>query len=140
MFTERRSYLHYRHKGDHTARDGRHKIMQAVSALREEVKTLRLEVDKLVWGTDPKFSYLELLFSRLFMDIVLEDAMRALNAEINLADAVPGLEGMGWVTWGVTGMFSRSPGPLSILQVDLLHLCSLVFLFQVSRPVIILST
>ena len=84
------------------------------------MKTLRLEVDRLVRGTDPQFIYLELLFSRLFMEIVLEDAMRALNAEINLADAVPGLEGMGWVTWGVTGMISRSPGPLSILQVDVL--------------------
>ena len=57
MFAERCSYLHYScTRGEHTANDGLHEIMQAVSALREEVNTLRLEVDRLVRGTDAKSS------------------------------------------------------------------------------------
>ena len=50
------------------------------------------------------------------MDIVPEDEMRALNAEFNL----PGMVGIGLGDMGVTGMISRMPSPLSILQVDVL--------------------
>ena len=61
------------------------------------------------------------------MDIVPEDEMRALNAEFNL----PGMGSIGLGDMGVTGM-------ISILQVDVLYLCGLVFfvcVFQVSYPV-----
>jgi hypothetical protein len=57
MFTERCSYLHYIFSTcGHTANDGLHEIVQAVSPLREEVNTLRLEVDRMVTGTDAQSS------------------------------------------------------------------------------------
>jgi hypothetical protein len=49
MFAESCSYLHNSfNRGDHTSSDGLHEIVQAVSVLREEVKTLRLEINRLL--------------------------------------------------------------------------------------------
>ena len=84
MFGDKCSFLHYNFsRGEHTASDGLQEFVQAVSGLKDEVRTLRLEVDKL--GNENR--HLLEMIKDLKEEIDVDRVTRASSAHVTRPEA-----------------------------------------------------